>query len=43
VREQIGPVSLRDRLTAMGGALAIESSAAGSRLEMSIPLQLEAA
>ena len=41
VRDQIGPVSLRDRLTAMGGALAIESSAAGSRLEMSIPLQLE--
>ncbi|HEV3486914.1 MAG TPA: histidine kinase, partial [Vicinamibacterales bacterium] len=25
VREQMGPVSLRDRLTAMGGALAIES------------------
>jgi signal transduction histidine kinase len=40
--EQIGPVSLRERLTAMRGALTIESTPAGSRLEMTIPLPAEA-
>lgn len=43
VREQIGPASLRERLTAMAGTLTVESTAAGSRLEISIPLQLGAA
>lgn len=36
--ERIGPVSLRERLSAMGGALTIESTHAGSRLEITIPL-----
>jgi signal transduction histidine kinase len=33
-----GPVSLRERLASVGGSLAIESMAAGSRVEMSLPL-----
>jgi signal transduction histidine kinase len=33
-----GPVSLRERLAAVGGSLAIESMAAGSRVEMNLPL-----
>jgi signal transduction histidine kinase len=33
-----GPVSLRQRLKSLGGTLTIESTASGSRLEMSLPL-----
>lgn len=43
MREQVGPASLRDRLTAMAGTLTIESTTAGSRLEMWIPLRTETA
>ncbi|MEN3338633.1 MAG: hypothetical protein V7647_2309 [Acidobacteriota bacterium] len=34
-----GPVSLRERLVSVGGSLAIESMAVGSRLEMLLPVQ----
>lgn len=33
-----GPVSLRERLVSVGGSLAIESGAGGSRLEMTVPI-----
>jgi signal transduction histidine kinase len=33
-----GPVSLRERLVSLGGALAIESTATGSRVEMTVPI-----
>lgn len=33
-----GPVSLRERLVSVGGSLAIESTPAGSRLEMTVPI-----
>jgi signal transduction histidine kinase len=33
-----GPVSLRERVVALGGSLAIESTAAGSRLEITVPV-----
>jgi signal transduction histidine kinase len=33
-----GPVSLRERVVAMGGRLEIESTIAGSRVEVSVPL-----
>jgi signal transduction histidine kinase len=33
-----GPVSLRERLSSIGGALAIESMATGSRVEMTVPV-----
>jgi signal transduction histidine kinase len=38
VREDIGPVSLRDRVEALGGRLSIDSSLRGSRIELSLPL-----
>lgn len=34
----IGPKSLRERTAALGGALLLDSSAAGSRLEITLPL-----
>ncbi|MEO8071096.1 MAG: histidine kinase [Acidobacteriota bacterium] len=34
----IGPVSLRERASSLGGHIAVESSGAGSRVEFSIPL-----
>ena len=33
-----GPVSLRERLVSVGGSLAIESTANGSRIEMTVPI-----
>ena len=33
-----GPVSLRERLVSLGGSLAVESTTAGSRVEMMLPL-----
>jgi signal transduction histidine kinase len=38
VRDDIGPVSLRDRVEALGGRLSIDSSPRGSRVELSLPL-----
>ncbi len=38
VAANAGPVSLRERLAAVHGTLAIESTATGSRLEMALPL-----
>jgi|RhiMetdeSRZDD1v2_1073273.scaffolds.fasta_scaffold05317_15 signal transduction histidine kinase len=37
VRRNVGPASLRDRVTAMGGRLAIDSTASGSRIEITLP------
>ena len=37
VRRNVGPVSLRDRVTAMGGRMAIDSSVSGSRIEITMP------
>jgi len=34
-----GPVSLRERVTSLGGEMAIESSPAGSRVELVLPLE----
>jgi signal transduction histidine kinase len=39
VRLDMGPTVLRQRVAALGGALTIESSRHGSRLEISIPLE----
>jgi signal transduction histidine kinase len=36
---RIGPVSLRERVTALKGRLRVESTASGSRLDFSIPLR----
>ena len=38
VRDDIGPVSLRDRVEALGGRLSIDSSPSGSRVELSLPI-----
>lgn len=35
---KLGPVSLRERIASLGGSLAIESSEAGARLEIRLPL-----
>jgi signal transduction histidine kinase len=40
---QAGPVSLRERLISVGGSLAIESHANGSRIEMKVPVAQQAA
>jgi signal transduction histidine kinase len=37
VERSVGPVVLRQRITALGGSLAIESSDSGARLEISLP------
>jgi signal transduction histidine kinase len=37
--QNVGPVTLRERVAAMGGRLQIDSSLTGSRVEFSIPLQ----
>jgi signal transduction histidine kinase len=37
VRQHAGPASLRDRVTALGGRMAIDSSASGSRIEITLP------
>src|SRR5262249_18423838 len=38
VADNVGPVSLRERLTSLGGSLAIESSPGGARLELTLPV-----
>ena len=38
VRGKLGPVSLKERVTALGGSLAIESAPGRTRLEMRLPL-----
>jgi signal transduction histidine kinase len=38
-RMNAGPVSLRERITALGGTLTVESSASGARLEITLPLR----
>ena len=38
VAENSGPVSLRERAASLGGRISVESSAAGSRVELAIPL-----
>jgi signal transduction histidine kinase len=38
LRDGIGPLSLRDRVEALGGRLSVDSSPSGSRIEMSLPL-----
>jgi signal transduction histidine kinase len=40
VAGQIGPVSLRERVESVGGTLAIDSRATGSRVEIAVPLAL---
>jgi signal transduction histidine kinase len=36
-RANAGPVTLRERVTALGGRLAVESTASGSRIELTFP------
>jgi signal transduction histidine kinase len=40
---RLGPRTLRERVTALGGTLALESAASGARLEMRLPLAAAAA
>jgi signal transduction histidine kinase len=42
-KRQLGPRTLRERVSALGGTLALESSGAGARLEMRLPLAAAAA
>jgi len=37
VRQNAGPASLRERVTALGGRMAIDSTASGSRIEVIVP------
>ena len=37
VRQNAGPASLRERVTALGGRMAIDSTASGSRIEITVP------
>jgi signal transduction histidine kinase len=39
VRRNVGPASLRDRVTALGGRMAIDSTASGSRIEIAVPAE----
>lgn len=41
-RDNLGPRTLRERVAALGGGLAIDSSPAGARLEITLPLAAEA-
>jgi signal transduction histidine kinase len=43
VKGNAGPASLRDRVVSLGGTLAIESGATGSRVEISVPVAVEQA
>jgi signal transduction histidine kinase len=38
VASDAGPISLRDRVQALAGTLAIESMPTGSRVEISVPI-----
>ena len=38
VAEDAGPVSLRDRVQALGGRMAIESTPSGATVEMTLPV-----
>lgn len=42
-RDQRGPRTLRERVTALGGSLVLESSASGSRVRLVVPIDGEAA
>ncbi|HEV7517708.1 MAG TPA: ATP-binding protein, partial [Thermoanaerobaculia bacterium] len=37
-RQKLGPVSLKERITALGGSLAIDSGPGRTRIEMSLPM-----
>ena len=39
VRRNVGPASLRDRVTALGGRMTIDSTASGSRIEIAVPTE----
>jgi signal transduction histidine kinase len=39
VRRQIGPVSVRDRVAALGGDLVLLSTASGSQLDVALRLE----
>jgi signal transduction histidine kinase len=41
--QHIGPRTLRERVTALGGTLSLETSGAGTRLEMRLPVGVETA
>jgi signal transduction histidine kinase len=41
-RDNLGPVTLRERATKLGGRLSIESTKSGSRIELVLPMRLEA-
>jgi two-component system sensor histidine kinase UhpB len=41
-RLNLGPVSLRERASALGGQMTIDSSATGSRVEIAVPVALSA-
>ena len=43
IESSLAPVSLRDRVVAFGGTLAIESNATGSRIEIVLPLSPQGA
>jgi len=39
LRRQFGPVSVRDRVAALGGDMVFSSSRSGSQLDVALPLQ----
>ena len=41
VRERIGPESLKERVSALGGSMVLDSSPGGARLEIEMPLAAE--
>ena len=41
-RNQVGPRTLRERVSALGGSLLLESSPEGSRIRLVVPLEREA-
>jgi signal transduction histidine kinase len=38
IRDDVGPISLRDRVAALGGLMSIDSGPRGARVEVSLPL-----
>ena len=40
-KRNLGPTTLRERIMALGGDLAVESCAGGARLEIRLPLLME--
>jgi len=39
-RQNVGPASLRERVTSLGGELSVDSSAAGSKVEIRLPVAM---